>query len=420
LVQGSSSASPPGAAAPVRERPLHGVAMKAIQTDTTGEYTFDGSTTCAPEVDASIQDVCGDEDAIGKNWKFVSSPPPPDDLWDTLDAQFLEKVKCRATIRLTSIDPKNGRFEARMKCYWSFRSLNSQDRTEVQLRVPGIRMPGMEVQVEESRIWRDMKMSNDRTIFWRGTSLFTLSGYEIFEVRDFPFDRQIINFELFEFVWRPSMDAPTYDFSMKVVDFYVECASMLPQWAPYPAIVRPENESRQLRGPTSASRFRVCLRIERKHWYYVIQVFLVTYLITTVSCFPLGMPPTEDHVGDRMSLYGGGLLTLIAFKYGIADHLPSVPYSTFTDFFLLWQIITLIGLSVETLISYRIIKDEESLTGVSFQVTTIDYAENTILALLVIAWTAYFLYAAFFKKRQPWRDVMGSQDKNEQYAMEEP
>ena len=37
----------------------------------------------------------------------------------------------------------------------------------------------------------------------------------------------------------------------------------------------------------------------------------------------------------RLSVYGGGLLTLVAFKYGVMDHLPSVPYPTFTDNFLL-------------------------------------------------------------------------------------
>jgi hypothetical protein len=36
----------------------------------------------------------------------------------------------------------------------------------------------------------------------------------------------------------------------------------------------------------------------------------------------------------RLSVYGGGLLTLVAFKYGVMDHLPSVPYPTFTDNFL--------------------------------------------------------------------------------------
>mmetsp|Transcript_105027 Transcript_105027/g.306893 ORF Transcript_105027/g.306893 Transcript_105027/m.306893 type:complete len:385 (+) Transcript_105027:104-1258(+) len=352
--------------------------------------------------------------------RFLSAPPPPDGLWDTDDSQFLEKVRCSAKIRLTCVDPKNGRFEARMKCSWGFRTLNAGDRTEVQLRTPGIRMPGMTVQVEESRIWRDLQLSTKRTVYWRGTSLFTLSGLEIFEIQDFPYDRQIINFELMDFVWRPDKDAATYDFSMRVAEFTLEAASMLPEWATYPAIVTAENEQKLLRGPSSASRFRVCLRVERKHWYHVIQVFLVTYLITTVSCFPLAMPPTEAHIGDRLALYGGGLLTLVAFKFGIADHMPSVPYSTFTDYYLLWQIVTLIGLSVETLLAYRFVTEpgEEGGPGL-LEHATVDRLENTFLVILILIWTAYFLFAAFFKTRKPWTFVLENQDKSDQVNVEE-
>jgi len=398
---------------------------------------YESSEPPTVNTEAQLEKLVSSLDGSDKLCSYVSTPPPPEELWDTADMQFLEKVKCVAAIRLTAVDPKNGCFEARMKCKWSFRTLNSQDRTEVQLRVPGIRMPGLVVTVEESRIWRDLELSNERTVFWSGTSLFSLSGYEIFEMQDFPFDRQVINFELMDFVWRPHKDAATYDFSMKIVELTVHTTSMLHEWATYSAIVLPENERRLRRGPSSASRFRLSMRIERKHWYYVIQIFLVTYLITTVSCFPLAMPPTEAHVGDRLSLYGGGLLTLVAFKYSIADHLPSVPYSTFMDYYLLWQIVTLIGLSVETLISYRIVKEaapstseeileellSNTVTGANgtssrhmrkFDEAIVDNVENGLLVLLVVVWLCYFVYASFFKKRKPWKYIFTHQDKNEQ------
>jgi len=331
------------------------------------------------------------------------------DLWDTDDTQFLDKVKCKAIIRLTSIDPKNGSFEARMKCSWRFRTLNSRDRTEVQLRVPGIRMPGLVVTVDESRIWRDLKKSTDRTIYWHGTSLFTITGFEIFEVHDFPFDRQVINFELLDFVWRPHKDACTYDFSMRVVYLEVDTVSMLPEWSTYSSIVTPENEAHLSRGPSNTSRFKVCLRAERKHWFYVIQVFLVTYLITTVACFPLAFPPTADHIGDRLALYGSGVLTLMAFRFTIAGHLPRVPYSTFIDYYLLWQIVTIIGLAVETLIAYRIVKSSDSEL-------VVDTMENVMLGVLMIVWLVYFIRAAFFKKRMEWKYVISHQDENEEIS----
>mmetsp|Transcript_92430 Transcript_92430/g.257486 ORF Transcript_92430/g.257486 Transcript_92430/m.257486 type:complete len:377 (-) Transcript_92430:140-1270(-) len=341
---------------------------------------------------------------------YRSNLAPPDHLWDTDDTQFLEKVKCHAIIRLTDINPKNGSFTARMKCSWRFRTLNSRDRTEVQLRVPGIRMPGLIVTVEESRIWRDLKESSDKTIYWRGTSLFSITGFEIFEVHQFPFDRQVINFELLDFVWRPHKDASTYDFSMRIVEFEVETVSLMPQWSTYSAILTPESETRLSRGPSNTSRFKVCLRAERKHWFYVIQVFLVTYLITSVSCFPLSMPPNENHIGDRLGLYGSGVLVLIAFKFAIADNLPSVPYSTFMDKYLLWQIVTIIALSVETLIAYRIVREDQNVESI------VDLIENVMLGILLIVWLVYFLRATFFKKRQEWKYVVEHQDTNEELS----
>ena len=58
-------------------------------------------------------------------------------------------------------------------------------------------------------------------------------------------------------------------------------------------------------------------------------------------------------MSTRLSVYGGGLLTLVAFKYGIAEHLPSVPYSTFTDDFLMCQICLVFLFIMECLVAFR-------------------------------------------------------------------
>merc|ERR1719221_1330925 len=97
---------------------------------------------------------------------FVSTPAPPPEMWDTDNGQFLEKVKCRSMIRITKIDPKNGEFVARLKCHWTFRTANTQDRTEVHMRVPGIRMPGLLVTCEESRIWRNLMKTTEKSVHW--------------------------------------------------------------------------------------------------------------------------------------------------------------------------------------------------------------------------------------------------------------
>merc|ERR1719323_3026905 len=129
----------------------------------------------------------------------------------------------------------------------------------------------------------------------------------------------------------------------------------MPEWATYPAYIEPQQEfTPDTAAPSYAQRFSVCVRIERQHWFYVRQVFFTSYLVTVVSCSPLALTPHEDNMASRLKAYGGGLLTLVAFRYGITDHLPCVPYATFLDDYLRNQIVTLSCCILETIISFRI------------------------------------------------------------------
>jgi hypothetical protein len=248
----------------------------------------------------------------------------------------------------------------------------------------------------------------------------------------------VLNLELFDFVWRRDKDADTYEESMKLVHFTLETQSMLPQWAPQHCIIRPLNEldnaelehnvkrtrpccAYHVRGhtkievdietsagpvtrPKYCTRFDVKLRLERKHTYYIVQVFMVTWLITLASLLPMALDCDVKRIGDKLSLHAGGLLTLTAFKFGIAENLPSVPYSTFTDFYLMLQVVTLVGASTFGLCMYRV--EESGLLSL--------YAANaisiTLFFLLAIVWTGYFVYSAFFKRRIPWEEVLDDQD----------
>jgi hypothetical protein len=259
-------------------------------------------------------------------------------MWDTTDVQFLDKVKCRIWVRMTKVDPKNGRYEGRMKCHWQLRTLNTKDRTEPRVRVPGIRTPRLCCQVEESRIWRHFDGDSEHSIAWNGTSVMAFQGFEIFEVQDFPFDRQVINLDLFEFVWRSNKDTDIYFEAMKVVKFDVETISMLPEWEAWPAVLEPRHVLRPGTGPSFCTRFNVKIRLQRKEKYYVTQIFLISFLITGCSLLPLALAPGDQFIGDRLGLHSSGLLTLVSFKYGVQADLPSVPYSTFVSTFLTLQI----------------------------------------------------------------------------------
>jgi len=346
-------------------------------------------------------------------FSYESKPEPGTDLWDTEDMTRLELAKCRAYVRVVELDPKMGTYRLRMKCLWFFRTLNSGEEAEIGLRgVPGVRMPGLVTTVEESRIWKDLnfdgssRSTTGKTLCWRGITLLTLDGCKALNVIDFPFDRHILNLERIEFVWRADKDEADYHKSMRLVSFEVHTSSLLPEWRAFPAYIRQLNETQRdtldPSAPTYASSFTVHLRLQRKHRFYSWQVFLVSYLITMLSIMPMGLPPGMAYVGDRFALYSGGMLTLVAFKYGVSDRLPCVPYQTFTDHFLLAQILTIFGCAVATLYPFRAAGDDE------FKLMVLDVTENTVAGCIALLWSAALLYAVFWKpwRRVSWRDVL--------------
>lgn len=335
---------------------------------------------------------------------FISTPPPPAKLWDTDDIQYLSKVKCKVSIMLTHIDPKNGLFEGRMKFHWNMRTLNYQERTEPLLRVPGIRFPRLSCRIEESRMWRNFDHDSDITVAWQGTTVLSFSGHEMFEVHDFPYDRQVIDLNLFEFVWRDDKDTDRFYEEMKVVSFSTETQSMMPEWDACNAITEPRNVEQRHTGPTFCSRFLVKLRFQRRERYYVTQIFMVTYLITSAASFTLALSPGKRFVGDRLTVLTSGLLTLVSFKYSISHDLPSVPYPTFASTYLAAQVHTLVAIAAETVITYKMAIDgvvEEKILALF---------EDCLLIFLLLIWAAYFLYARHGKKRRPWEDVLNSQN----------
>lgn len=354
--------------------------------------------SCRIDID-SIAGSQSFDDKILRLQSFVSDPPPPKQLWDTDDTQYLEKVTCRCRVRLTHIDPKNGAFEGRLRCKWYFRTLKMKDRTEPRMRVPGIRIPTLVTNVEESRIWRHFEADSAKTIAWQGTSSIRFSGFELFQVKDFPFDRQVIDLHLFEFVWRVDKDADTYHEDMRIVSLDMSTSSMLPEWDTYPTVMEPCEILHAGSGPTYAARFLVTVRLQRKSSYYITHIFMVSLLITVAAILPLAIEPGDTHIGDRVLLHSSGLLTLVAFKYVASKELPSVPYPTFIDNFMDYQVWTLAAVSGEAIFSYRTV-------GTYLEKSFVEALEILLLIALLCVWSLYFGYVVYGKERQTWGEVM--------------
>lgn len=408
---------PPAEPPPVVETPRREVGRIHVSETTSGSGLFDivqKSNGVRKEigllsyVDPDDQDDEDDtpsmefQEQILRFQKFESDPSPPPTLWDTDDIQYLDKVTCNCKIRITHIDPKNGSYEGRMKCKWEVRTLNTKERTEPRKRVPGIRLPSLITTVEESRIWRHFQGDSEKTVSWHGISVFHFAGYEIFEVHDFPFDRQLIDLSLFEFVWRDDKDSDLYHETMNLVSFTMDTRSMMPEWDTYHATIKPCEILQPGSGPTFGQRFMVKLRLERRANYYVTHIFMVSLLITVASILPLAFEPGDTHAGDRLYLHCTGLLTLVAFKYVVSHELPSVPYATIIDNFMNAQIWTLVSVAGESIFSYRTV-DKYIAKEI------LDDIEDTLLIVLLLAWFGYFWYIVWGRKRKSWNEIMNTQ-----------
>jgi hypothetical protein len=227
----------------------------------------------------------------------------------------------------------------------------------------------------------------------------------MFEVYDFPYDRQTIDMDLFEFVWKNEKGTDCFHEAMKIVHFTSKTRSMLPEWDCWPAVIEARNEKQLASGPSFATRFSVKLRLQRKEQYYIFHIFLIAYLITCASVFPLALKPGTQLIGDRLSLSVSGLLTLVGFKSGVADSLPSVPYRTFASTFLQMQIFTVVGTAMESIASYRLVCKRH------LDLDAVDHLEDGLLCCLLVGWTLYFIYAAFCMEHTSWEKVMASQSK---------
>jgi len=339
-----------------------------------------------------------------QRYDYVSKPAPPHGLWRTLDAHFLEKVQCSASFVLTHVDPKNGLFQGRLRVTWRLRTVHEpNERHEPRIREPRIRAKALTCYIHESRIWREMTDECKDTVLWHGITILTFVGHEIFPVQDFPFDRQLINLDVLEFVWRDkNMSDPfdeTFSERMKVVTFTTKTSCTLPEWTAFPAILTAE-EVQLPSGPTNVSRCTVMLRIQRKPDYYVWQVFAVGTVILIAAMLPLGLGCSNSMVGDRMNLHACGLLTLVLFKYSVSRDLPVVPYSTMISRFLEYQIITLAALCLESVLAYKALKYMFVSEFFLFRF------EDSLLIILSCGWVWYFVECAFCTDYADWDDVI--------------
>jgi hypothetical protein len=322
-------------------------------------------------------------------------------VWNSsMDDPELEgKYKVKLTFFLTTIDPKSGLFEISVRCdFWVRMPIGFDMETNAtpKLRVPSCK----KMDIQEERIFLDDHFSTERTHLWRGISSWTLQGYELFQVDDFPFDRQLIDLKVLDFRSMPENNL------LDIVDFEVVTFSRQASWDPYEADAKAEKvRRRSSEGLPVDGRFNVKLRFERKPEYFITNIFLVACGILVATLFPLGMKASD--IGDRLSVYAGGMLTLVAFKYGVSEQLPSVPYNTVTDSWLVSQIGTIIFVMAEALLGYEL---------TAHNVLTVEIMgliDIILLGVLGFYWVGALIRMGCWRKKQrrSWDVVEKSQEK---------
>jgi len=192
--------------------------------------------------------------------------------------------------------------------------------------------------------------------------------------------------------------------------------TLLPEWDTRGAFVTPMKPANT---KDYAQTFNCQLRIERQEWYYIRQVFWLSYLMTIVSIMPLCIPNNEDQLGNRLGVYVAGMLTLVAFKYTVADHLPCVPYATFADDYLSLQIMTVSMCSMETVISWY---TYDGLAEQDFIQDTWTHAERITFCVLFVFWTLYLLSVVTLKRhwKHSWEYVFSKDNLEGDFELNDP
>jgi len=321
-------------------------------------------------------------------------------IWDDRehDEAFLNKVKVQMTVYMNFLDPKEGTWEASTRCDWQFRLPKDWDPNTKGL-LPSMSLSSSDLEMQEERIFNDKDFDTESTKMWRGISSFKLSGHERFEVSDFPYDRQLVDLGQIDFLWLPER------VPIKVVDLHVKTLTRTACWDAAYAIVEAKEVQQPDGHPAHADSFNVFLRFQRKPEYFITNIFLVAGAILIVSLFPMAMDP-QNEFGDRLACYAGGVLTLVAFKYAIAEELPSVPYSTLADQLLSAQIFTVVFAMLDALVGYKLIH-----FGM-LSPESVDVLDDILLIILTSVWLVVLFYMAVIKKRRkrPWAEVMASQE----------
>ncbi|CAH1801006.1 unnamed protein product [Owenia fusiformis] len=195
-----------------------------------------------------------------------------------------------------------------------------------------------------------------------------------FQLRQFPFDKQDITLS-----FTSKHPIGRFEFIQSDVSFIQNPDEQSPDWKIAKYLELRTGSVYDEIHQVNRDSLKITLKILRKPDYYILNYFLVMFLIC------IGIPLTWmmdvlrlHHV--RMSLSFSITFSALGFKFIIAETLPKIPYMTYIDIYILIALISNLSVATWHGATYLIIDDEAKKT-----------ADNYAMWIALGAFTVYHI-----------------------------
>ena len=145
-----------------------------------------------------------------------------------------------------------------------------------------------------------------------------------YDLRQFPFDRQLLEIEIESFAW----DSEYLVLHQEEDKIGFSTDFQIPEWEIEGAETIIE-EKQEIRDRKPFSKFMMKIEVARQSSYYQWKILLPLIILVAISWSVFWM--IGDGLADRMSVSLTGILTIVAYQFVVADGLPKVSYFTLMD-----------------------------------------------------------------------------------------
>lgn len=153
---------------------------------------------------------------------------------------------------------------------------------------------------------------------------FTIQLEAHYDLRKFPFDRQVLEIEIESFAW--SSDYLVFHLQKEKIGFSTDFE--IPEW--HTVAYHTEVESvKEIRDRAPFSEVMIKIEVVRQYGYYVWKILMPLVLIVLISWVVFWM--IGEGLSDRMGISFTAILTIVAYQFLISGSLPRIAYFTFMD-----------------------------------------------------------------------------------------